>query len=80
MYTDKLNTSIEFLKGVGPKRAEHLRSELGIYTYRDLLSHFPFRYVDRSRLNKIKEISADLKDVQLLVVLKNIQELGSSRK
>ena len=80
MYTDKLNTSIEFLKGVGPKRAEHLRSELGIYTYRDLLNHFPFRYVDRSRLNKINEIGNDLKDIQLLVVLKNIQEIGSGRK
>ncbi len=80
MYTDILNTSIEFLKGVGPKRAEHLKSELGIYTYRDLLNHFPFRYVDRSRLNKINQISNDSKDVQLLINIKNIQEFGNGRK
>jgi ATP-dependent DNA helicase RecG len=80
LYADILNTSIEFLKGVGPKRAEHLRSELGIYTYRDLLNHFPFRYVDRSRLNTINQISNGLNDVQLLVVVKNIQEIGHGRK
>ena len=80
MHTDILNTSIEFLKGVGPKRAEHLKSELSIYTYRDLLNHFPFRYVDRSKLNKINQISKDLKDVQLLIKIKTIQELGHGRK
>tara|TARA_Y100000589_G_scaffold329930_1_gene378021 strand:- start:22224 stop:24326 length:2103 start_codon:yes stop_codon:yes gene_type:complete len=80
LYTDILNTSIEFLKGVGPKRAEHLKSELSIYTYRDLLNHFPFRYVDRSKLNKINQISNDSKDVQLLIKIKTIQELGHGRK
>ena len=48
MNIDVLNTPIEFLKGVGPKRADLLKSEMSIYTFRDLLSHFPFRYVDRA--------------------------------
>ncbi|MDH5598213.1 MAG: hypothetical protein OEY34_03760, partial [Cyclobacteriaceae bacterium] len=38
-----LDTPIEFLKGVGPARAEHLKKELGISTYNDLLEYYPFR-------------------------------------
>ena len=38
---------IKFLKGIGPKRAELLSKQLGIKTYRDLLFHFPTRYLDR---------------------------------
>ena len=47
-----LSTSIEYLKGVGPVRAELLKKELGIFTYEDLLMHFPFRYVDKSNIYK----------------------------
>ena len=38
---------IKYLTGVGPKRAELLNKQLGIYTYYDLLYYFPFRYIDR---------------------------------
>ena len=41
---DLLQTKIEYLKGVGPKRAELLNKELGIFTFQDLLDYFPFRY------------------------------------
>ena len=51
-----LQTHIEFLKGVGPQRAKLLRDELGIATYHDLLYHFPFRYIDRSKFHLIKDI------------------------
>lgn len=49
-------TPIEFLKGVGPKRGELLRNELGIYTFQDLLYHLPFRYVDRSKVYPISQV------------------------
>ena len=50
-----LDTQIEFLKGIGPQRGDILKKELGIFTYYDLLSLYPFRYVDRSKIYKIKE-------------------------
>lgn len=59
------DTSIEFLKGVGPQRAEVLRSELGIFSCGDLLHYFPFRYVDRSKFYKISEINGEMPFVQL---------------
>ena len=51
-----LNTPIEFLKGVGPNRAELLKKEAGIYTFDDLLHYFPFRYVDRSQYHSVSEL------------------------
>ncbi|MGA1772204.1 MAG: hypothetical protein ACO39T_08045, partial [Flavobacteriaceae bacterium] len=44
---DPLQTPIAYLKGVGPNRALLLQSELGIYTFQDLLHFFPNRYIDR---------------------------------
>lgn len=52
-----LDTSIEYLKGIGPARAKLLRSELQISTFEDLLMHFPMRYVDRSKINLISDIT-----------------------
>tara|TARA_Y100000813_G_scaffold75776_1_gene53796 strand:- start:1838 stop:3940 length:2103 start_codon:yes stop_codon:yes gene_type:complete len=77
---DILHTSIDFLKGVGPKRGEVLKSELGIYTYSHLLNYFPFRYIDRSRLIKINQISPDLGNVQLSILIRNLEEVGPPRK
>ena len=71
-----LDTPIEFLKGVGPQRGELLRAELGIATFGDLLLHFPFRYVDRSRFQTIREAHPDLPQVQLRGVLSAIQTRG----
>jgi ATP-dependent DNA helicase RecG len=51
-----LSTPIEFLKGVGPNRAELLKKEAGIYTFDDLLNYFPFRYVDRSQYHTVAEL------------------------
>ena len=45
-----LDTKIEFLKGVGPAKAQALNTELGIFTVADLLSHYPFRHEDRSKI------------------------------
>ncbi len=75
-----MNTVIEYLKGVGPKRAELLNKEAGIYTFRDLLHYFPFRYVDRSRMHLIKDISKTENEVQLKGKLTKIEVVGAPRK
>ncbi|MDY0098354.1 MAG: ATP-dependent DNA helicase RecG [Bacteroidales bacterium] len=62
---DFLETNIAYLKGVGPKRAELLNSELKINTYRDLLYYFPFKYIDRTKFYKIAELDPDLPYVQV---------------
>ena len=51
-----LQTPIEYLKGVGPQRAEILKKELGIRTFEDLLFYFPFRYINRSQYQTISEL------------------------
>lgn len=53
---DFLQTPIEFLKGVGPQRAELLRQEIGVFTFNDLLNYFPFRYIDRSKYHKVSDL------------------------
>ncbi|MEO8760481.1 MAG: OB-fold nucleic acid binding domain-containing protein, partial [Bacteroidia bacterium] len=60
-----LDTPIEYLKGIGPQRGDMLKKELRIFTYNDLLTLYPFRYVDRSKFYKIKDITEDLPYVQL---------------
>ena len=60
-----LGTPIEFLKCVGPSRANLLKKELNIFTYKDLLYYFPFRYVDKSRVFKISELDIDMPYVQI---------------
>ena len=59
------NTDIKYLHGVGPKRAELLGKELGIFTFHDLLYYFPFRYVDRSKIHTVSEITGDMPYIQL---------------
>ena len=60
-----LNTPLKFLKGVGPEREKLLKAELNIQTFGDLLQHFPFRYVDRTKFYKVKELNVDMPFVQL---------------
>lgn len=76
MTVDILDTPIEFLKGVGPKKAEVLRKELGIDTFYDLLTYYPFRYIDRSRFYTIGEINSDAAWVQIRAKAVNAQLVG----
>jgi len=75
-----LHTSIKYLNGIGATRANLLQKELGITTYEDLLNHFPFRYIDRSKYYKINEVRNALTDIQLMGKLSNIEEIGTGRK
>ncbi|MBR4822548.1 MAG: ATP-dependent DNA helicase RecG [Bacteroidales bacterium] len=60
-----LNSEIQYLGGVGPKRAALLRSELGIETFGDLLHIYPFRYIDRTSITPIREVRGELAYVQV---------------
>jgi len=67
---------IAYLKGIGPVRAEAFKKELGIATYEDLIYHFPFRYIDRTRWYKINEVQAELPFIQILGKLTHLEIIG----
>jgi ATP-dependent DNA helicase RecG len=69
-------TPVEYLKGAGPSRAEILKKELGIYNFEDMLRHFPFKYIDRTRFYKIKDIQPELPLVQVIARLTHTEILG----
>jgi ATP-dependent DNA helicase RecG len=77
---DIFNTSIEFLKGVGPARAELLKKELGIITYKDLLQYYPFRYEDRTRFYHINELEDGMPLVQVAVRIVSFEIIGQKYK
>ena len=58
---DNLKSDIKYVAGVGEARARLLDKELGIRTVGDLLDHFPFRYIDRTRVYRIAEITDEAK-------------------
>ncbi|RYE55461.1 MAG: ATP-dependent DNA helicase RecG, partial [Sphingobacteriales bacterium] len=80
MLPATLDTAVEFLKGVGPKRAELLQKELGIFTCGQLLNYFPFRYIDRTRFYKINELGSDLPYVQILGRITSKELIGEKQK
>lgn len=79
MSSEFLLTPIEFLKGVGPKRAELLKTELGIFCFDDMLNYFPFRYVDRSKFSKVSEVDNDQNFFQLKGRISQVQTIGEGR-
>jgi ATP-dependent DNA helicase RecG len=79
MANSFLDTPIEYLKGIGPQRAEVLKTELGLFTFRDLLTHYPFRYVDRTKFLSVREISEDMPYVQLKGVIESLTVVGVKR-
>ncbi len=76
---DFLETNITYLQGVGPKRAELLSQELGIMTFRDLLYHFPYKYIDRTRFYSIAELEPDLPLVQVKGFIKGYYTEGQGK-
>lgn len=67
------------MKGVGPLRAEVLRAELGIVTIGDLLEYFPFRYIDRSQIVKIRDIQGESTAIQLMGKIISVKEIGVAK-
>jgi len=77
--TDILDSPIEYLKAVGPQRGDLLKKELRIFTFRDLLHYFPFRYIDKSVLNSVRQIPEIDGYVQLKGFIKSIKKTGIGR-
>ena len=71
-----LDRPIEYLKGIGPQRAEVLKKELNIFLYKDLLTYFPFRYVDRTKFHTISEAADEMPFIQLRVFLLKMDLVG----
>ena len=74
-----LQQDIQFLPGVGPKRAEMLRQELNVNTFEDLITHYPYRYVDRSRFYKISEVASDMPFIQIRGKINGYASIGKGR-
>ena len=74
-----LDTPISYLKGIGPQRAEVLQKELFIFTYKDLITHYPFRYVDRTQFHSVREVTEDSAYYQLRGHIIEIDFVGDKR-
>ena len=71
-----MDMNIQYLQGVGPRRATLLKSELEIETVRDLLSQYPFRYIDRTSFHRIADIVPDQAYIQIKAAVKSVKLLG----
>ena len=76
MAQNELNTHIQFLPGVGPKRADLLKKELAVETVGQLLRIYPFRYIDRSSLIRICDIRPDMAFIQLKAKVLRVELYG----
>ncbi len=74
-----LNTDINYLPGVGPKRAATLMSELGIRTVEDLITYFPYKHIDRSRFYTIGQVDETLPYIQLKAQIVAFEKRGEGR-
>lgn len=77
---DLSTRDIKYLQGVGPQRAAILNKELNIYSFRDLLYYFPYKYVDRSRLYYIHEIDGNMPYIQLKGQVLSFETIGEGRQ
>ena len=77
---DLSTRDIKYLQGVGPQRAAILNKELNIYSFRDLLYYFPYKYVDRSRLYYIHEIDGNMPYIQLKGKVLSFETMGEGRQ
>lgn len=79
MKSNILQTPIAYLKGVGPHRAEKLKTELGIATYQDLIHLFPNRYLDKTQYYTISQLQRSSADVQIIGKIINIKTIEQKR-
>jgi ATP-dependent DNA helicase RecG len=77
--TNFLQTPIDYLKGVGPNRADLLRKELGLHTYQDLINLFPNRYIDRTQYYKINQLQRNSSEVQIIGQIIDVHEVPQKR-
>ncbi len=81
IMADFLKNPVNRLSGVGERRAQLLEKELGIATYGDLLYHFPFRYIDRTKVYKIREVDPDAQTfIQIRGRVESLEYIGTGPK
>jgi ATP-dependent DNA helicase RecG len=78
--TNFFQTSIEYLKGVGPNRADLLKKELGIFTFQDLANLFPNRYLDRTQFYKISQLERTNAEVQIIGKITQIKTVSQKNR
>ena len=74
-----LASPIEYLKGVGPLRADMLKKELELFTFNDLLQHYPIRHIDKTKVNKISDINFQTEYIQVAGRLLQFDIIGEKR-
>ena len=79
MFNSVLDTPVEFIKGVGPSRADVLKKDLGLFTFQDMLAHYPFRYIDRTKYFKINQINLDSQYIQIIGRVISKKVIGEKR-
>ena len=79
MSSNFLQTPIDYLKGVGPSRADLLKKELGIHTFQDLLNLFPNRYLDRTQYYKVATLLQTNSEVQIVGKITHIKTVEQKR-
>lgn len=73
------DTPIEYLKGIGPTKADVINKELGIFTFGDFLRHYPFRYIDKTKFYSIADVSVDVPSAQFKATVISKQLVGERR-
>ena len=71
-----LDSPIEYLKGVGPLKGDMLRKELAIFTFRDLLEHFPLRHIDKTKVEAIHNINPATEYIQVAGTITSLDVVG----
>jgi len=79
LFNSVLDTPVEFIKGVGPSRADVLKKDLGLFTFQDMLAHYPFRYIDRTKYFKINQINLDSQYIQIIGRVISKKVIGEKR-
>jgi ATP-dependent DNA helicase RecG len=74
-----LFSPVEYLKGVGPLKGELLKKEAGIFTFKDMLEYYPFRHIDKTRVDKIGSLGPDTEYAQVAGKLTHVELIGEKR-
>lgn len=74
---DILKNKIEYIKGVGPAKAEIIQKELNYYTWEDILHHFPIRYIDKTKFFSINELKPEMHSALIKGIVTNVKESGT---
>ncbi|MDP9230438.1 MAG: OB-fold nucleic acid binding domain-containing protein, partial [Bacteroidota bacterium] len=71
-----MSNPIEYLKGIGPQRGDLLKKELGIFTFKDLLEHFPYRHIDKTQISLIADITPQTEFIQVAGIIGTFEVVG----